>query len=254
MELDKSRRLVGIALRRPAKVEMLIGAECNDIAGGNLNHVVSAEQIPALALFAVFLCRITCGDCDFVAPRVALARKPEKIRHIAVCDELLRSIEPEDSVLDCNLNLCGVIQTFRAVGHAEFGLDGLEDFLNVGNGASGVVEVNDLLRFHRPGPLGGCHINYCGVLIGHLLTGKKVDERVRKPYEVTVSRALRQFADGSMADLRERVIPVAKDGLCLRGSGGGEKVCDALQNIAQRLRGYGVFGLQLAKLGNELRK
>lgn len=254
MELDKSRRLVGIALRRPAKVVMGIGAESKDIAGGNLNHVVSAEQIPALTAVAVFLCRITCGDGDFVAPRVALARKPEKIRHIAVRDELLRSVEPENTVLGCNLNLCGVIQTFRAVGHAEFGLDGFEDFLNVGNGASGVVKVNDLLRPHCPGPLCRRLIDDGRVLVGHLLTGKEVDERVREPYEVAVSRALLQFADGGMADLRERVVPVSEDSLCLRGSGGGEKVCYALQDIAQRLRRYGVFGLQLAKLGNELRK
>ncbi len=70
---------------------MLIGAECNDIAGSNLYHVVSAEQIPALALVAIFPRRVPCGDCDFVTPRVALAREPEKIRHKAVCDELLRS-------------------------------------------------------------------------------------------------------------------------------------------------------------------
>ena len=232
MELDKSRRLVGIALRRPAKVEMLIGAECNDIAGGNLHHVVSAEQIPALALVAIFSRRVPCGDGDFVAPRVALARKPEKIRYKAVCDKLLRSIEPEDTVLGCYLNLCGVIQTLRAVGHTEFGLDGFEDFLNVGNCTSGVVKVSDLLRPHCSGSLGGSLIDDGSVLVCHLLTGKKVDECVREPYEVAVSRALLQSADGGMADLRERVVPVAEDSLCLRGSGGGEKVCDTLQWMA----------------------
>ena len=58
--------------------------------------------------------------------------------------------------------------------------------------------------------------------------------------------ALLQGTDGGMADFRERVVPVAEDSLCLRGSGGGEKVSDTLQDIAQRLRRYGVFGLQLA--------
>ncbi len=126
--------------------------------------------------------------------------------------------------------------------------------MNVGNGATGVIEVNDLLRPHCPGPLGGSLIDDGRVLVGHLLTCKKVDERVREPYEVSVSGALLQFADGGMADLRERVVPVTEDSLRLRGSGGGEKVCDTLQDIAQLLRGYGVFALQLAKLGNELRK
>ena len=140
-------------------------------------------------------------------------------------------------------NLGCVIQPFGAFGHAEFGLDHIKKFLDVGNGASGVVKVNDLLRFHRPGSLGGCHIYYCGVFVCHLLTCKQVDERVREPDEVTVSRALLQFADGGVVGFRERVVPVAEDGLSLRGSGGGEKVCDTLQNIAQRLRRNGVFGL-----------
>lgn len=65
--------------------------------------------------------------------------------------------------------------------------------------------------------------------------GKRVDNCVREPYEVSVSGPLMQLADGGKGDLRESDVPVAEDGLSLRGSGGGEKVCDALQAIAQRL-------------------
>ena len=86
-------------------------------------------------------------------------------------DEQL-SVLNDTGILGC------VIQTFGAFGHAEFGMDGFEFFLNVGNGATGVVKVRDLLRSHCSGSLGGSLIDDCRVLVGHLLTGKKVDERI----------------------------------------------------------------------------
>ena len=131
-------------------------------------------------------------------------------------------------------------------------MDDVEKFLDVGNGVTRVIKVYDLLRFHRPGPLGGCHIYNCGVLVCHLLTCEQVDERVREPDEITVSRALLQFADGGMIDFGERVVPSSENLLSLGSSGGSEQVCDALQDITQRLRRYGVFGRELAELGDNL--
>ena len=202
-----------------------------------------AEHTPAFLYGAILLGGPLFSGSVLVLERIAFADGTEDIRHISLLDELLCAEDEQLSVLNDARNLGCVIQTFGAFGHAEFGLYYIKKFLDVGNGVTGIVEVNDLLRFHRPGALGGCHIYYCGVLVCHLLTGKQIDERVGEPYEITVSRALLQFADGGMVCFRERVVPVAEDSLCLRGSGGGEKVCDTLQNIAQRLRGYGVFGL-----------
>lgn len=90
--LDERFGGIRVGITDRAKVVMRFGVESEDIAGGNLHHIHRAEQIPSLALVAVFLGCSPGFEGDFIIPRVALARKPEKIRHIAVCDKLLRTI------------------------------------------------------------------------------------------------------------------------------------------------------------------
>ena len=121
------------------------------------------------------------GGRVLVLVRVALADGTEDIWHITVSDKLLCAEDVQLSVLDYARNLGCVIQTFGAFGHSEFGLNHIEKFLDVGDGMTRVVKVNDLLRFHCPGSFGRGHIDDCGVLVGHLLTREQVDERVREP-------------------------------------------------------------------------
>ena len=148
------------------------------------------EHPPAFLYGAILLGGPLFSGSVLVLERIAFADGTEDIRHIPFLDELLCAEDEQLSVLNDTGNLGCVIQPFGAFGHAEFGLDHIKKFLDVGNGASGVVEVYYLLRFHRPGPLGGRHIYYCGVLVCHLLTCEQVDERVRESYEITVSRTL----------------------------------------------------------------
>ena len=218
----------------------------------NFHGIHGAEHSPAFLGRAVFFRGKFFGGGCLVLEGIALAHGTENVRYIAVGDKLLRTEDVKFSVFNDARNLGCVIQPFRAFGHAEFGLDSVEKFLNVSNGVTGVVKVNDLLRFHNTGSLGCRHVDNCGVLIGHLRPCQQVDERVRESDEISVSGALLQFADGDMVDFRERVVPVAENGLSFGSAGSSEQVCDALQDIAEGFRGNGIFGLQLSELGNYL--
>ena len=212
-----------------------------------------AVEVPPLAFVAVFLGGASGLDYELVAPLVALSCVPEQVRHIPVGDELLRTVDFQGAANDGHGDLGGVIQPFGAVGHTEFSLNFFEQWQDFGDAVTGVVEVNDLLRTHRPGTLGGGLFDEKVVRGGSdravaEVNGLDVCEDI-----VAVGGTLFNGAHRLPCGL-EAVEQGLNSGDGVGRTGSGEQVSDALQDSTERLRGNGVLGLQLSEVRDNLRE
>ena len=220
---------------------------------GYFHGVDGAVEVPPLAFVAVRFGGTSGLDYYLVAPLVALARVPEQVRHISVGDELLYTVYFQGATNDGHGDLGGVVQPFGAVGHTEFSLNFFEQGQYFCDAVTGVVEVYDLLRTHRPGTLGGG-------LFDEKVVGGGCDRAVSEVNGLDVCEDI--VAVGSTLLNGTHRLPCgleaveqglnSGDGVGRTGS--GEQVGDALQDSTERLRGNGVLGLQLSEVRDNLRE
>lgn len=228
-----------------------IYGEGDCVVRGDGYGIDRAVKVPSFADCTIFLRLCTGFEGDFVAPLVALACEPEKVRNVTVGYELLRTQHPKFPCLDCYLDLGVVIQALVPLGQAEFGLNRFENLLDIGDCTSGVVKVCNLLRPHCPGSFSS-RLLYekmvCGIAdravaeVNGLDVGKDI---------IAVGRALLERHDRLTCGL-EAVEQLLNTGDSFGSSGSREQIYYALQDVAEAFGRNCVFGLQCPELGDYL--